>query len=73
MDIRQKNNPFKTMPLPQNAVWTEQGWHIPIFSEIPDDLFITYLNQDWELVVKDTKMPVRESAQEVAIQLLRDL
>jgi len=57
MDIRRKNNHFQTMPLPQNAVWTEQGWHIPIFPEIPDDLFITYLNQDWELVAQDNEEP----------------
>jgi ssRNA-specific RNase YbeY (16S rRNA maturation enzyme) len=50
MEIRRRDNPAKVMSLAINSVRTEQGWLVPIFPEMADDLFICYSNQEWELV-----------------------
>lgn len=72
MTIRRKDNHFKTMPLPTNVVSTEQGWHVPIFSEMPDDLFITYSIHEWELVGQKKAIPEKRPTHEVASLLLSE-
>ena len=57
MEIRRRDDPSKVLSLANNSVRTEQGWLVPIFSEMSDDLFITYSYQDWELVGQENVMP----------------
>ena len=71
MTIRRIDNHFKTISLPSNVVRTEQGWHVPIYSEIPDDLFITYLAKDWELVAPESEILENRQAPELAKLLLK--
>ena len=58
MQIRRKDNHRKILMLPNCAIRTAQGWLVPIFSEFPDDLFITYLDKVWELVAHDDELPM---------------
>jgi len=57
MKIRRKDNQSKVMLLPKSAIRTGQGWLVPILSEFPDDLFVTYLDQDWEPVAQGRELP----------------
>lgn len=50
MVIRRKDNHNMIIPLPRDSTRAEHGWFVPIFSEFPDDMYISYLDQDWELV-----------------------
>ncbi len=61
MQIRRKDDHRKIMLLPNTAIRTAQGWLVPIFSDFPDDLFITYLDKAWELVSHDGEFPMRIS------------
>lgn len=58
MQIRRKDNHHKVMLLPNTAIRISQGWLVPIFSDFPDDLFITYLDNIWELVAQDGELPM---------------
>lgn len=53
MVIRRKDNHNMIIPLPRGFTRAEHGWLVPIFSEFPDDFYISYLDQDWEPVMQD--------------------
>ena len=57
MKIRRKDNHRMIIPLPMDSMRAKHGWLVPIFSEYRDDFFISYLDQDWELVPQENRMP----------------
>ena len=57
MKIRRKDNHRMIIPLPMDSMRAKHGWLVPIFSEYPDDFFISYLDQDWELVTQENGVP----------------
>ncbi len=57
MKIRRKDNHRMIIPLPMDSMRAKHGWLVPIFSEYPDDFFISYLDQDWEIVTQDKGVP----------------
>ncbi len=61
MKIRRKDNHCMIIPLPIDSMRAKHGWLVPIFSEYPDDFFISYLDQDWELVTQENGVPKMRS------------
>ena len=57
MKIWRKDNHRIIIPLPMDSMRAKHGWLVPIFSEYPDDFFISYLDQDWELVTQENGVP----------------